>query len=138
MNLGYLSPSGQMYTCSSYGHMELAMKICNTYEKPVLELKNSLDCESYLLDIGYVCIRSRSVAYSSFTTRKFGKYFGAKVCVNLLTDAQKDFIRNLFETESWYNTDQMDAAQMILDYDEFLRDAKWNDGELMNPLNSKE
>lgn len=138
MNLGYLSPSGKMYTCSSFGHMELAMKICNTYEKPVFELTNSLDCEMYLLDIGYVCIRSRSVEYSSFTTRKFGNYFGAKVCVNLLTDAQRDFIRNLFETSSWYNTDQMDAAQMILDYDELLRDTEWNDGELMNPLNRKE
>lgn len=28
MNLSYLSPSGKMYTCSSYGHMELAMQIC--------------------------------------------------------------------------------------------------------------
>ena len=87
-----------------------------------------------------MCIRSRSVEYSTFTTRKFGKYFGAKVCVNLLTDAQKDFIRNLFETESWYNTDQMDAAQRILDYDERLRDGdiKLSDGELINPLNRKE
>lgn len=138
MNLGYLSPSGKMYTCSSYGHMELATKICSTYENPVYELKNSLDCEVYLLDIGYVCIRSRSVEYSSFTTRKFGKYFGAKVCVNLLTDAQKYFIKNLFETDSWYNTDQMDAAQKIIDYDESLRDMKLNDGELVNPLNRKE
>lgn len=138
MNLGYLSPSGKMYTCSSYGHMELAMKICNTYENPVYELKNSLDYEVYLLDIGYVCIRSRSVEYSAFTTRKFGKYFGAKVCVNLLTDAQKDFIKNLFGTDSWYNTDQMDAAQKILDYDDLLRDTELNDEELMNPLNRKE
>ena len=59
------------------------------------------------------------------------------MCVNLLTDTQKDIIKNLFETDSWYNTDQMDAAQMILEYDELLRDTELNDGELMNPLNMK-
>lgn len=139
MNLGYLSPSGQMYVCDYFGHLELARKICNTYEKPFIELMNSSDCELYLLDIGYVCIRSRSVEYRPFTTRKFGSHFGAKVCVNLLTDAQNDFIRNLFETKSWYNIDQMDSAQMILDYDECLRDGdiELKDGEIMNPLNTK-
>ena len=135
MNLGYLSPSGKMYICSSYGHMELAMRICNTYENPEYELKNSLDCETYLLDIGYVCIRSRSVVYEHFTTRDFSKHFNAKVCVNILTDAQKNFLKQLFKNDEWYNTDQMDMAQQILEYDAMLKNSDLGDGEILNPLN---
>lgn len=138
MKLGFLSPGGKLYECHSYDHLETAMKICTSFENPVYELRTNLDCEDYLMDIGYVCLRARSVNFSSFCSKKYSQHFNAKVCVNFLTNSQIEYLEKLFKNDAWFNLDQMDSADMILKYDELLRSTELSDGEVLNPMNKRE
>ena len=137
MKLGYLSPSGKMYDCNSSGHMDLAMRICNSL-KPIYELRNSVDCEQYLLNLGYVCFRSHSVEYNTFTDKKFSKHFNVEECVNILTLEQQVFIEKLFKDNKWFNTDQIDAVTNILEYDKMMKETPLINGEVINPLNNSD
>ena len=138
MKLGFLSPDGKLYECNSYDHLDMAMKICKSFEQPIYELRTNLDCEDYLMDIGYVCLRARTVNFSNYTTRKYAEHFGAKFCINFITEAQREYIKNLYMNDEWFNTDQMDSADSILKYDELLRSAELSDGEILNPMNKRE
>jgi hypothetical protein len=138
MKLGFLSPDGKLYECHSYDHLDTAMKICKSFENPVYELRTNLDCEDYLMDIGYVCLRARTVNFSSFCSKKYSQHFNAKFCINFLTNSQRAYLKELFKNDAWFNVDQMDSADDILKYDELLRSTELGVGEVLNPMNKRE
>lgn len=139
MKLGYLDRNGKLYECHSYDHLDMAMKICKSFEHPIYELRTNLDCEDYIMDVGYVCLRARTVNFSNFTTRKYAEHFGAKFCNNFLTEAQREYLENLFKSNEWFNTDQMDVANEILEYDKMIKEAEFSaeKGEIVNPIYNK-
>ena len=61
IDLGYLTPEGELLKCwCSWGHLVLAQKICNDLN---VKCPTRVDCEQYLLSIGYIGIRAHDIMY---------------------------------------------------------------------------
>lgn len=58
--IGYLDPEGKLHACASCEHMRIAHEIVSELGllKPGM---TGLDAENALLDLGWVCVRSRYV-----------------------------------------------------------------------------
>ena len=138
MNLGYLSPDGKFYTCNYWEHMSLAVRIC--HEITGTEFYSGFKAEQYLLDIGYLVIRSRNIGYNSICSKEYGDSINCdKTIVNLITTAQHNYIRELFNNNSWSNLDQLDSMNEVLKTDsDFKRWLPQDDDLVLNPaLNGK-
>lgn len=55
VNLGFMSPSGEMHTCRPFEYLDDIEKINKFY--------SSIDCENYLLAKGFLCIYSRNMMH---------------------------------------------------------------------------
>lgn len=55
---GFLSPEAVLYACTTYDHLNTAMKIC---EKLGRKFNNGVEAEDYLMDAGWVVVRARDI-----------------------------------------------------------------------------
>lgn len=63
MIIGFLAPTGKLYSCFSYGHMDLARNMCKKlYDKEYM----SVEAEDYLLKQGFIVIRGRDAYKTTF------------------------------------------------------------------------
>ena len=89
MNLGYLSPSGQFYICEYWGHGSLALRICRNIHKINTDLLTPIQAETYLFNLGYLCIRSRDISYTHYCSKKYSDSICVnKSVINILTKSQ--------------------------------------------------
>lgn len=87
--VGYLSSTGKFFDCLTYGHLELARKICLRLYN--MEFDNRINAELHLLLNGWVMFQDNDVSFQfkqenrwRFLT-KYQKYFlmdELKICTN--------------------------------------------------------
>ena len=102
--IGFLSPEGKFTYCSSYGHSDLATKLCE---------KLGIDEEGYrgeqcLLEMGYICFRSRD-AYMNHYKQDADKLDYSKEAFNFITEKQLAFIKK--HENDWNNYEQMKCIE---------------------------
>jgi hypothetical protein len=60
MNIGYLTPKGELIECESYGHMGLALDLVEEMaDAPVKSKTSGIEAEKYLQELGYIVVRAR-------------------------------------------------------------------------------
>ena len=122
MELGYLSPSGEMYVCKPFEHLSLAKDLCTKlgFLEDISNLNkhySSVDCENYLLAKGFVAIYSRSMTHICCSTIQIGaKCFPHKQ----LSKIQEEFIKS--NLKDAFNTQQLDAICFLLDCNDNFKD----------------
>lgn len=146
--IGYLSPEGKFYACSSYNHLNTAINIYNGLDiyKDVhlsenidYDYTNGIKAEIYLLNTGYLVFRSRDVSYNHFCTRDYGCSISNtdnNAIVNVLTDAQINFIYKCNEDLSWNNESQLASILKITAMDDSIYESIKNneDNLVLNPI----
>lgn len=135
MKLGYLSPEGDFYECFTFGHLDLAKTIVNNLKYAYgesVELLTSIEAESYLLDLGWVCIRRNDIGHINFCSKKYQEYFNSKKpLINILSDRQLKFLNDI---KDWNNLDQLDSATNVMSLDNMWRNALNKDDSIeLNP-----
>ena len=56
--VGILAPDGKLIPCESYEHLDLADKLVNKMNHTV---KNKVEAEDYLQQLGYLIVRARDI-----------------------------------------------------------------------------
>ena len=60
MDIGYLTPKGELIECESYGHMDLALDLIEEMaDAPAKSRTNGFEAEVYLQELGYIVMRAR-------------------------------------------------------------------------------
>lgn len=97
--IGFLSPEGKFYECSSWEHGYKAKELCDSLN---IEYQNSVDAETNLLDIGYICFRARDIYCNH-----------AKHWVTpIISDKAINFVKD--NIESMENSDKKESALSML------------------------
>lgn len=107
MLCGYLSPKGEYFECDSYGHMDLAKELAETFfDQPYL---SGVKAEDLLFENGYVCFTGRGASF------RFNPFEG--VC---LSDKQRTFIEDNLPHAN--NEDQASELKDLLRWDSDIRE----------------
>lgn len=136
MVIGYLSPIGKFYSCLSYGHTDLALSICQKLYKSEITRFNIIDAEKYLLDLGYICFRARDVIYVHLCSKNYCNHLNTNnKLVNIISESQHNYIKNIFNSNSWNNLDQLDSMNRILNDNQSFESYLKKDSHLqLNPI----
>lgn len=122
INLGFMSPSGEMYTCQPFEHLDLAKELCSklgyldNIEK-INKFYSSIDCENYLLAKGFLCIYSRNMMHGCVQKIQIGDVVFPYIC---LLSIQKKYIKN--NLTNAFNMYQLEAMHRILDRNNYLNE----------------
>ena len=123
INLGFISPSGEMYTCQPFEHLDLAKELCSKLGylddiEKINKFYSSIDCENYLLAKGFLCIYSRNITHGCVQKAQIGNATYPYIC---LSSIQEKFIKN--NLTNAFNMEQLDAMHLILDRNNYLNEA---------------
>lgn len=106
--IGFLNPQGELIKCSSWGHLDKAVEICEEiYNKYFIYRQ---EAEDYILSLGYVAIRARDV-YMSYRNNSTNEWIK-------LTQKQLDFFANYAQE---FNEGQKNDICEILNDQEDIR-----------------
>ena len=108
--LGYLSPTGKFFDCMTYGHLELARKICLRLYNA--EFDNKVQAEVHLLNEGWVMFQDYTVEF------QFKKEDGYR----FLTSKQKYFLMD--ELDTCMDETKLSSIKMILDMNQVLNNTR--------------
>ena len=111
--IGYLAPDGTFTKCTSWGHSSCAASIC---KKLGVTLCGYM-AEVHLLNVGYVCFRSRDAYMKHYKDKE---YCNADSNYNFLTDQQIAFIEK--HQRDWNNIDQANCINDMVKYSEDLKE----------------
>lgn len=99
---GYLSPEGILEECESYGHTDKAKEICESLGQCHF---TGIRAEEYLLDRGYVVVRTRDV-YA-----KLGYVHGDSF--QHLTDKQRKWLEDNYNS---FMREKQKAVDELMDF----------------------
>lgn len=122
INLGFISPHGEMYTCRPFEHLDLAKELCSKLGylddiEKINKFYSSIDCENYLLAKGFLCIYSRNMMHGCVQKIQIGDVTFPYM---RLSSIQEKFIKNNFINA--FNMDQLEAMHRILDRNNYLNE----------------
>lgn len=123
VNLGFMSPSGKMYTCQPFEHLDLAKELCSKLgfldnTEKINKFYSSIDCENYLLAKGFLCMYSRNMMHGCAQKVQIGDVTFPYIC---LSSIQEEFIKN--NLINAFNMEQLEAMHLILDRNNYLNEA---------------
>jgi len=113
MLCGFLAPDGTYTSCPMFAHTECALDI--VLEVYGEEFFNGIFAEDFLYEKGYVIFYARNARYRFFLINQDGTRE-----VNLLTDAQIDFIINHLEQAN--NIEQNGDMLELLQWNEDIKE----------------